>query len=202
MRPWPPAYGSADLVAIPPRSGFPGPEASGMTLYDAATVIGGHVWTERRLFEVLGSGVAALPDAAAKGLVDRHAAHAAWRAKEWWDRLPVLAVVDRPTLVAPPTAGIAAAYDLLGGLAGDVAFLAGIYRVALPRLIVAYRRHGARTAPAADGAVRRTIERVAPDLESDRAEGEEWLQSLLVDVPSVDGAAAAVAAAERLLAEG
>lgn len=197
-----PVCGSPDPVSTPPRPGIPGPDAPGLTLHDAAVVIGGHVWTERRLFEVLGAAVATLSDPAVKGLVDRHAAHAAWRSGQWWDRLPVLAVVDRNALVAPPSAAIAAAYEQLGAPVGDVAFLAGIYRVALPRLIVAYRHHGGRTAPASDGAVRRTIDRVGSDVEHDRSEGEERLQSRLVDAASVDAAAAAVAAAERLLVEG
>jgi hypothetical protein len=192
-----------------------------LSLHDAAGVLGGHVWTERRLFEVLGASAADLRVPAAKAMVDRHAAHAAWRAGQWWDRLPVLAVIDRDALILPPSPGIASVYDRLAGAGAgagageadgdgdedgaagdDAARLAGLYRVALPRLAVAYRVHAARTAEAADGAVRRTLERSGPDLEADRAEGEALLQSLLVDIAAVDAAATRVAALERLLVAG
>jgi hypothetical protein len=183
-----------------------------LSLHDAAQVLGGHLWSERRLFEVLGASVARLRGPAAKVMVDRHAAHAAWRAGQWWDRLPVLAVIERDALILPPTSGIAAVYGQLSepepetepgsGSGSDAAWLAGLYRVALPRLAVAYRAHRAGTAPAADGSVRRTLERVAPDLEADRAEGEALLQSLLVDAGAVDAAAVRVAGLERLLVAG
>jgi hypothetical protein len=197
-----PAYGPPERVAPPagPVSGRSAP--AGLSLFGAAARVGGHVWTERRLFEVLGAAVKMLSDPAAKGMVDRHAAHAAWRAGQWWDRLPVLAVVDRDALIVPPGPGVAAAYDRMGSLTDDVGFLAGIYRVALPRLEAAYRSHATLTAPATDGAIRRTLERVGPDLEGDRAEGESWVQFLLVDATAVEVAAAAVSGTEVLLVEG
>jgi hypothetical protein len=58
------------------------------------------------------------------------------------------------------------------------------------------------TAPVADGPIRRTLERVGPDLEGDRGEGESWLQSLLVDVTTVQAAAGAVSSIELLFVGG
>jgi hypothetical protein len=171
-----------------------------MPLRAAAERIGGFVWSERRLFEVLSSSIAIVKDPAGKVLVDRHGAHAAWRADQWWDRLPVLAVIDRDALVVPPSDEIGAVYDEIGGSSSAVDRLAGIYRVAFPRLAARYRSHGFSTSDVADGAVRRTLDQVERDLDADRAEGEPYLHSLLIDGSSVDAAAASVARLERVLA--
>jgi hypothetical protein len=173
-----------------------------VSLFDTAGLVGGHVWAERRLFEVLGAAAKVLSDPPAKALVDRHAAHAAWRAGQWWDRLPVLAVVDREALIVSPGPGFTAACDRMGSRTDDVSFLAGIYRVFFPRLAAGYRSHALLTAPVADGPIRRTLERVGPDLEGDRGEGESWLQSLLVDVTTVQAAAGAVSSIELLFVGG
>jgi hypothetical protein len=177
------------------------PLSTTLTLFASAARLGALCWTERRLFEVLGGSVAALADPGAKLLVDRHAAHAAWRAEQWWARLPVLAVVDRDELVAPPPGGVAQVYEVLAGAErlGAPGRLAGLYRVALPRLAAAYRGHRALTSPVADGPVRRTLGQVEADIERDRAEGETFVHSLLVSGEAVDQAAASVARLERLL---
>jgi hypothetical protein len=70
-------------------------------LQEAAALIGEHCWIERRLFELLGRWSALTRHAPATIALDRHSQHAAWRAAQWWDRLPVLAQVDRDALVAP-----------------------------------------------------------------------------------------------------
>jgi hypothetical protein len=174
--------------------------SSSMPLRAAAERIGGFVWTERRLFELLSSSIAVVEDPAGKVLVDRHGAHAAWRADQWWDRLPVLGVIDRDALVVPPSDEIGAVYDEIGGSSSAVARLAGIYRVAFPRLAAEYRSHRSSTSDVADGAVRRTLDQVERDLYADRAEGEPYLHSLLIDGSSVDAAAASVSRLERVLA--
>jgi hypothetical protein len=83
-----------------------------LTLQESAALVGGHCWVERRLFERLGAWVAPTAWPAAKLALDRHAQHAAWRAAQWWDRLPVLAQVDREALVVAPSSW--------AGLAGSV----------------------------------------------------------------------------------
>ncbi len=170
-----------------------------LTLHESAARLGGFCWTERRLFEVLGASVATLPDAETKVLVDRHAAHAAWRAGQWWDRLPVLAVIDRDDLVVAPSPALGALYEALEAGMGNVGLLAGLYRVALPRLAAAYRAFASGTSPVADGPARRTLAQVEVDIEADRGEGESFVHSLLVTHEAVDEAAAATAALERLL---
>jgi hypothetical protein len=177
-----------------------------LTLDQAAAVVGGHCWAERRLFERLGSWVAPSVSMEAKLLLDRHSQHAAWRAGQWWDRLPVLAQVDRDDLVTSPDrwAVLFAATDA-GRLApadestADVSRLALAYRLLLPRLAASYERLAGLTSPMADGPVIRTLRHVAADIRADWAEGEFLLEDLIVSAGHATAAAAAVAEAESAL---
>jgi len=178
-----------------------------MTLGEAARLAGGHRWVEGRLFEILGGWVASTAEVDAKLLFDRHSQHHAWRADQWWDRLPLLADVDRDALVVAPSAAVADAVDALAEVAaarsevaGAVTRLAGVYRVALPRLARAYQRHRSQSSPASDGATIRTLDLLLPDVAADWREGEFLLQKLLVDEAAVETAAATVARLERLMA--
>jgi hypothetical protein len=173
-----------------------------LLLEETARRAGGHRWVEARLFEILGAWVASTGDVDAKLLLDRHGQHHAWRADQWWDRLPVLADVDRLGLVLPPSSQMEAMAERLAGLVGTVPRLAGTYRVALPRLASAYRAHRLEANPASDGAAIRTLDIVLPDVVADWREGEVLLQQLLVDEPEVVAAADTVATLERLLVSG
>lgn len=171
-----------------------------LSLPESSARCGGHCWVERRLFEVLGAWAApvALPEVTV--LLDRHSLHASWRAGQWWERLPVLAGVDRDALVTAP-----AGWETLLGAAGEppparpapVAALAVVYRVALPRLLAAYRAHAERGTLVADGPVLRTLRQAAEDVGADREEGEAALLALLDDAIAIDEAAAAVQRSER-----
>ena len=171
-----------------------------VSLEDSARLAGAHCWSERRLFEIVGGWVASTQEPAVKLMLDRHSQNHAWRAAQWWDRLPVLAGVDRDALVAAPGAPAAAAMEALQALEGTVARLAGAYRVALPRLFSAYTAHRAAAGPVSDGATLRTLGIVGPDLASDWGEGEVALQGLLRDEAAVGDAAGAVRGLEALLA--
>jgi hypothetical protein len=168
-------------------------------LEEAARLAGGHRWVELRLFEILGTWVSSTDDVDAKLLFDRHSQHHAWRAEQWWDRLPVLADVDRDALVEVPSAEVAAAGDSLAALEPTVDRLAGAYRVALPRLAAAYLGHRLQANFASDGAAIRTLDLLLPDVTADWREGEALLQHRLLNAPAVDAAAAAVAQLERML---
>jgi hypothetical protein len=172
-----------------------------ITLDEGAALVGAHCWTERRLFETLGAWVGSTPDLDAKLTLDRHSQHHAWRAGQWWDRLPVLASVERADLVRPPSPKWALLVDALGSLDSPVARLAGAYRVALPRLSSAYRAHRDELSSVSDGAVIRTLAQVSADLVSDWVEGEAILEGLVRSAAAVDAAAAAVARLERLLSD-
>jgi hypothetical protein len=175
-------------------------------LEEAAGLVGGHCWIERRLFELL--GVWSTADGSVPGatlVLDRHAQHAAWRAQQWWDRLPVLAGVDRDALVRPDGPWSALDHPTVAGPGPgapgrdrQIARLVVAYRVLLPRLVGRYDRHAAGTSELADGPVRRTFGHVRPDLVGDWVDGELLVAELLIDDAAVTAAAGAVSAAERL----
>jgi hypothetical protein len=165
----------------------------------AAETIGHHVWFERRGFEILGSWTPELADGAVKAMVDRHAQHCAWRAGQLWERLPVLAHVDRAELVRAPPGPAVAMVEALGRLTAPVGRVAGAYRVALPRLAARYRRHLERSSPLADGPTIRTLEMVVTDVEADRREGEAALECLLTTPDQAYAAGHTVARLEAIL---
>lgn len=171
-------------------------------LEESARYCGGSRWIETRLFEVLGGWVVTTGHTGAKLMLDRHSSHHAWRARQWWDRLPVLADVDRDGICGPPSEGWREALDWLAARPDIVGRMSGAYRVALPRLWSRYRSHLGAADPVADDSSRRTLEIVAADLVSDWQEGEVVLQGLLTDPASVRAAAAAQVEVEtRLLAD-
>jgi hypothetical protein len=170
-----------------------------LTLHQSAALIGGHCWIERRLFERFGSWVAPLASDRAKLLLDSHSQHAAWRAGQWWDRLPVLAQLDRDEQVIPDddwVARIAAAGADQDADLADVGHLAVAYRVLLPRLASRYARHARLATPPADGAVIRTLAQAEADVRADWAEGEFLLEELISSAAHAAAAASAVAETE------
>lgn len=152
------------------------------------------------MFEILGGWVGSTDDPAVKLMLDRHAQHHAWRAQQWWDRLPVLADVERDNLVAAPGGPVARAMDAIGDCSTAVTRLAGAYRFALPRMFAAYQRHRSAASPVSDASALRTLGLVGPDLASDWGEGEVALQALIGSEASAEEAAATVGRLERLLA--
>jgi hypothetical protein len=166
-----------------------------LTLQESAALVGGHCWIERRLFERLGAWSQLADVPAAKVLLDRHAQHAAWRGEQWWDRLPILAPVDRDELVIAPSGWS----QVLAGhrdVATTEALLALAYRVLLARLATRYSRHASQAGAVADGPVIRTLGHVEPDVRADWGQGERLMEDLLVDRATIDAVAATIAAAE------
>lgn len=153
--------------------------STGLSLEESAARAGAHRWSEGRLFEVLGSWVSSTFEPPIKLMFDRHSQHHAWRAAQWWERMPVLADVDRGALTAPGSPAEAAAADHLVGLGTTIERLAGAYRSALPRRIVAYRRHLERVGTVGDGSSARTLDLMLADCVADWQEGETALQDLL-----------------------
>lgn len=154
------------------------------------------------MFEILGGWVGSTQQPQVKLMLDRHAQHHAWRAAQWWDRLPVLADVDRDDLVAAPTAAVSRAMDGIAACSTAVSRLAAAYRFALPRMFSAYQHHRAAASPVSDGSAMRTLGLVGADLASDWGEGEVTLQGLISSEASADEAAETVGSLERLLAAG
>ncbi len=171
----------------------------GLTIEESARLAGGHRWLELRLFQVVGGWVGSTSEADSKLMFDRHSQHHAWRAQQWWDRLPVLADVDRPALVVADAPALASATDTLARAESTTVRLAGLYRVLLPRLYGRYRNHLALASPVSDGSTIRTLDIVAGDVAKDWREGELLLQQLLADETSIRAAADVVAELEGLL---
>lgn len=171
----------------------------GLTLDEAGARVGHLCWAERRLFEVLGAWAPSTPELEAKLLLDRHSQHFAWRSTQWWDRLPVLAEVDRESLVVAPGDAEEALGAALEGLGDTTSRLAGAYRVALPRLAGAYARLRGSAGPVAEGPLLRLLDLLEPDLASDWREGELLCQRLLASAADVEAAARAVGRLEGLL---
>jgi hypothetical protein len=169
-----------------------------LTLQQSGAAVGGLRWVELTMWQTLSAWAADTDDPAAAVLLDVHAAHASWRAGQWWDRLPVLAVVDRPALVAAPDRSWPALASALAGLSTPVQRLAGAYRVALPRLLAAYALLGPSTSPVADGPLRRTLAQAEVDAAADWHAGTFYLLGVLTDEAAVDEAATTVSALERL----
>ena len=176
-----------------------------LSLEESARRSGANRWIEARLFEVTGSWVASTTDRAAQLMLDRHSRHHAWRAQQWWDRLPVLADVDRRGLCVPPSDGWSAALDHLAGVEHTSGRLAALYRVVLPRLHTRYSRQHAEAGPASDGSSIRTLAIVTADLAEDWHEGEAALEAILDGsadgVTSVGFASGVAAGVETLLAQ-
>jgi hypothetical protein len=169
-------------------------------LLGTAATLGRLVWCERRGFEILGGWAPAFTDPRLEAALDRHAAHHAWRADQLWDRLPVLAQVDRAALVGAPDGPVAAMAGVLARLDDPVGRLAGAYRVAQPRLASAYRGWLGGANPVSDGPAMRTVAMVLADLEADRAEGEDLLQVALTTSAAAYTAGFTVARLDAVLA--
>lgn len=168
-----------DAPAPPKLAGVePGGEGTAvappLTLQQAAARHGAYRWIEQRLFELTGAWSAdeTLPSALQVHLFEssfQHAGHAA----RWYERLPVLATVDRDDLTRPLGPALGPLVRRLGegapgwppGEGGDgpvagLQFLAGLYRLVLPRLLTSYRAHLARLSPVADEPSRQTVAEV------------------------------------------
>ncbi len=166
------------------------PDASGelLGLEESSRVVARHHWVESNLFVLLGGWVQTTSTPDAKLLFDRQAGHHAWRAQQWWNRLPALADVDRAAMVALPGDHLAAVFKALSDEASTVSRLVCTYRVLIPRLAVSYERHRASVSAVADSSVLRTLEILARDVSSDWLDGEAVLERVLGSgMPSVSG---------------
>jgi hypothetical protein len=171
-------------------------------LETSARMAGHHCWVESRLFEILGSWVASTPAVGAKLMLDRHSRQHAWRAAQWWERLPVLADVDRSALVADSAVGgWSRPLAAMAGIDGVVGRLAAAYRVALPRVCTSYARHSCIASPVSDGSTLRTLRIVAPDATADWVEGESALQTALAGRAEVEEASQTVRRLEGLFCD-
>ncbi|MGH9065967.1 MAG: hypothetical protein ACRD0J_00345 [Acidimicrobiales bacterium] len=159
------------------------------TLWESARRVGAYRWVERRLFECLGGWVATVPEPSVRAALSAHSYHHAWHAELWRDRLPELAGADPEELTTPGHPGRAGFMAALERSEGTAERLVGVYRVLLPRLVVAYRAHLDRASPVSDGPVARALGLVLHDDVEDWAVGEGLLQAALTGEDEVGRAA-------------
>lgn len=158
-----------------------------LTLQEAAVRHGAFSWIELRLFELTGAWAAAptIPEQARATLFSASAQHA-WHAQLWFERLPVLAQVDRHRLVRP--VGTAApqcitdlalapsAQDHLGSQGR--ALLAGLAHGLLPALLESYLAFGTHLTEIADGPSLRVLDLVSTDTLAERDRVRALLSAL------------------------
>jgi hypothetical protein len=190
-----------------------------LDLLAAAEVIGGYRWLEHRLFEITGAWSAQAYDPAVRLHLFEASHQHAWHAELWADRLPALAHLDPEALSLPYGPAVGPLIDTLsttgtdsGGqgvgdpVAGgdgpdegldqsldpasaDVARLAALYRVVVPRLVATYGHHRQRAVPLTDGPTIRALTLALRDEVEAWQSGESLLESLLVS-PRLAGVAA------------
>ncbi|HET9692043.1 MAG TPA: hypothetical protein VFP61_12890 [Acidimicrobiales bacterium] len=163
---------------------------------ESAAAVGGFRWCELATWRACSAWATTTPVAAAAVCLDVVGAHAAWRADQWWQRLPVLASVERSSLVVPPP-GWAAVDDALAAVEGAPARLAVTTRVLLGRLAAGYAAIAGFVSPVADGPLARTLAQAQADVAADWQRSAALLTNLLVTGEAVDDAAAAVSGVEH-----
>ncbi len=182
----------------------PAGDALPLPLAETAALMGEYRWVEHALYTVLGQWVTDMPLAAVQVHLDSQSLRHAWHAELWAERLPVRDGVDPDALTvpSPPSAVLVSALAgtaVTAGTAGtgltgaawapdeDDPFdhpgalprLAGLYRVALPRLVTSYERHLRAAAPVTDGPVARALRLVLNDEIEDWRAGERLVQRLV-----------------------
>jgi hypothetical protein len=151
-----------------------------LDLLDSARLLGGHVWVERRLHEVLGawSADASRPEVAV--LLDSQALHHAWYASVFVDRLPQLRELPVDRVVAAPP-GAAERLERLAATAGDRGRLTALVQDELPGLVDTYEGLLRRLTRVADAPLQRWLRIVLGDLERDLGDAAALLADLPVD---------------------
>ena len=176
-------------------------DAAVPTIREAAARVGAYRWAEQRLFHLTGgwAGAPSVSDSVRVHLFEMSAQHA-WHAELWAQRLPVLAGMDPDRLTRPLGGSMGPVLTAVGlGEADERDWLTGLYRVALPRLLVTYREHLVRVASVAEAPVARALALVVRDEHEQLLAGEALLQSLLVTAERVRRAAELQRSLETLL---
>lgn len=169
------------------------------SLLGAARIIGGYVWLEERLFEVVGGWVPSVAEAVVKLRLEADSHHHAWHAALWRERLPVLQEFDPDAFVAAATPTLEQTLAAVAQSVTTVERLVAVYRVLVPRLAVGYQRHLERASAITDGPTMRVLDLVLADERRDWQHGEALVQSVLTTSDDITQAAAWQRRLESLL---
>ncbi|MDQ6616771.1 MAG: hypothetical protein M3083_18995 [Actinomycetota bacterium] len=171
------------------------------SLVDAARIMGGYVWLEERLFEILGAWVPSVPEPEVKLRLAADSHHHAWHASLWRQRLPQLHELPTEQLVAPAAdrPGLVAMMTALQSSPTTIEKVAAVYRVVLPHQVDAYQRHLERASALSDGPTIRALQLVLADELADWRAGECLIHDLMAFASDVARASAHQARLETLL---
>ena len=128
-----------------------------MTLDESARRLGGIVWFERRLFEVMGRWVPSTPDLSVKLMLARQSRHHGEHAAAVEVVLPETRDHDPGVLVAPTDLPDAARFDEAGGRVGTDDRLRGLVDELLPDQLAACEAFLAEASPVRDGPAIRAL---------------------------------------------
>lgn len=168
------------------------------TVEELAQRAANYLWTEERLFELLGGWVDSVAEPDVAVMLAEHSHHHAWHADMWRDRIPELAHLNPERLGHAPNHEWVDLFDALAapggseaeGAAPTIARLVGVYRVLIPHLVAVYSTHLRRAVPVADANTIRTLKLVLRDDLDHWRQGETQLQRLIAAAEQVDAAVA------------
>jgi hypothetical protein len=171
---------------IPPLAGLDVEQAAriGFSVEDNVRRLLRYHWIERRLVEVAHAHLAATPEWEVKCALALHQ----WLDAEHVDALRRRIVEMRhpaPRLDRAPDAALEAFLDELLRTRASVELLVGIYGVARPALLAAYRDHLARTNPLVDHPTKRVLEIAAAEEQEAVSWGARAIAALASDDPDV-----------------
>jgi hypothetical protein len=141
---------------------LPGAQTSS-SLVQQARVLGGYVWVEKRLFEILGAWVTDETTPELRLVFDAGSLEHAWHSELFAERLPALEFLGADGTPGAPSPEVGGFFDALGEAQTPATRLAGLGRVVLPRLVTGYWSHLGRSALVADAAVVRALRLVLRD---------------------------------------
>ncbi|MEM8922829.1 MAG: hypothetical protein AAGD35_04945 [Actinomycetota bacterium] len=159
---------------------------------ETARRVGHYKWIEMRIFELMGTWTAMIPEVDIKPRLGTHCYHHAFHAELWHKRLPELREVNPERLTIAPNAEMEALVDALAVLdepERTIEKLVGFYRVLLPHLIAVYTFHRNRSSRLGDAPTIRSLTFCLNDDMEQWREGEMILQSLITTPEQVQRAA-------------
>lgn len=174
----------------------------GFTIEESARRLGHYRWASIRLFEVLGSWVASVPEPNVKVFLAAASRHHGWHADLLRERLPEVRELHPDRQTVPADARLVELFDELESLRGpDVTAerLTGVYGVVIPHLIEVQSWHLDRCTDVADASVMRTLGFVLRDEVGDVEAGRRLLEQLGSGMDSAARAAAFRSTIEELL---
>lgn len=176
----------------------------GFTIEESARRLGHDRWASMRLFELLGSWVAEVPEPEVKVFLAAASRRHGWHAELLRERLPEVRELHPDRQTAPADPHLVVLFDELAALAGPdttIERLTGVYDVVVPHLVEAQEWHLDRCTEVADASVMRTLRVILGDETDDVQVAKAHLQALFDGEESVTRAAAFRGRIERLLAD-